>query len=159
MKAHSLISSRNKHERSFPRYGLTKHPRGWGVGLNLLWGDFLNDVPQLPRHLGPEDVKGLVGMQLAVALIVLEEAVVGALVPLKEKEMVFSRRGTCLGAPSSEQIPDFPTSLLSLASRGDPARGLCSQGILSLVTLAQLQTSGSWTLGVLSELKGALGTI
>lgn len=39
-----------------------EHPRGWGIWLNLLWGDFLNDVPQLPRHLGLEDVKELIRM-------------------------------------------------------------------------------------------------
>ena len=100
----------------------------------------MNDVPQLPRHLGPEDVKGLIGMKLAITLIVLKEAVVRALVPLKEKEMVFSRRGMCLG---SQQIPDSSTSQHSLDSTGDPAHSLCSQGILSLVTLEQPQTSGS----------------
>ena len=28
----------------------------------------MNDVPQLPRHLGLEDVKGLIRMQLTIAL-------------------------------------------------------------------------------------------
>lgn len=79
----------------FPRPGLTKHPRGWGVGLDGLWGDFLNDVPQLPRHLGLQDVKGLIRMQLTIALEVIEETIVGILVPLKKKEEVFSRRAAC----------------------------------------------------------------
>lgn len=57
-----LTCSRIKHKRSFPRHGLTEHPRRGGVWLNLLGGDFLNDVPQLPRHLGLEDVKGLIDL-------------------------------------------------------------------------------------------------
>lgn len=42
----------------------------------------MNDVPQLPRHLGLEDVKGLIRMQLTIALEVIEETVVGIPVPL-----------------------------------------------------------------------------
>lgn len=52
----------------------------------------MNDVPQLPRHLGLEDVKGLIRMQLTIALVVIKETVVGILVPLKKKETVSSRR-------------------------------------------------------------------
>lgn len=86
-----LISSRNKHARSFPRHELTKHPRGWGVWLNLFWGDFLKNVPQLPRHLGLEDVKGLIGVQLTITLVVIKEIIIRILVPLKKKEVVLSR--------------------------------------------------------------------
>lgn len=84
----TLIASRNKHGRSFPRRGLTEHPGGRGVWLNLLRGDFLNDVPQLPRHLGLEDVKRLVRMQPTIALVVVKEFVVGVLVPLQKKGMI-----------------------------------------------------------------------
>lgn len=59
-----------------------KHPRGWWVWLNLLWGDFLNDIPQLPRHLGLENIKGLTRMQLTIALVVGKKTVVRILVPL-----------------------------------------------------------------------------
>lgn len=52
----------------------------------------MNDVPQLPRHLGLEDVKGLIRMQLTITLEVIEETVVGIPVPLKKKEEVSSRR-------------------------------------------------------------------
>ena len=55
----------------------------------------MNDVPQLPRHLGLEDVKGLIRMQLTITLEVIKETVVRILVPLKKKEEVFSRRATC----------------------------------------------------------------
>ena len=78
--------------RGLLRHGLTEHPRGWGVWLDQLRGDFLNDVPQLPRHLGLEDVKGLIRMQLTITLEVIEETVVGIPVPLKKKEEVSSRR-------------------------------------------------------------------
>ena len=52
----------------------------------------MNDVPQLPRHLRLEDVKGLIRMQLTIALEVIEETVVRISVPLKKKEEVSSRR-------------------------------------------------------------------
>lgn len=42
----------------------------------------MNDVPQLPRHLRLEDVKGLIRMQLTIALEVIEVTVVGIPVPL-----------------------------------------------------------------------------
>lgn len=48
----------------------------------------MNDVPQLPGHLGSEDVKGLIRMQFTIALVVIKESVVGILVPLKKKEMI-----------------------------------------------------------------------
>lgn len=60
----------------------TKHPRRWGVWLNLVRGDFLKDIPQLPRHLGPEDVERLTGMQPTITLVVIKEIVVRILVPL-----------------------------------------------------------------------------
>lgn len=48
----------------------------------------MNDVPQLPGHLGSEDVKGLIRMQFTIALVVIKESVVRILVPLKKKEMI-----------------------------------------------------------------------
>lgn len=85
-----------------------KHPGGWGIWLTLLCGDFLNDVPELPRHLRLEDVKGLIRMQLATALLVVEEAVVssGSTVGyLNGKQM----RPTQLGIPHCTRcLEDMP---------------------------------------------------
>lgn len=51
----------------------------------------MQDVPKLPRHLGLEDIKWLVGVQIAISLVVIEEIVVGVLVPLEQKDSVFLR--------------------------------------------------------------------
>lgn len=81
----------------------------------------MNDVPQLPRHLGLEDVKGLVWMQLAVAFIVLEEAIVRALVPLKRRKWSSQGEGDDLEPLPQSGFQTAHHSSLLLAQGTQPA--------------------------------------
>lgn len=86
MRPKKKVNLFEKTTQDFSRPGLTQHAGGWGIWLNPVWRDFLHDVPQFPRHLRPEHIKGLVGVQLAITLIRFEEIVVWLLIPLGEKK-------------------------------------------------------------------------
>lgn len=56
-------------------------PEDGGITESLL-GRFLAGCPTTPRHPGLEDVKGQIGVQLTIALVVIKEIIVWILVPL-----------------------------------------------------------------------------
>lgn len=99
----------------------------------------MNDVPQLPRHLGLEDVKGLIRMQLTIALEVTEETVVGIPVPLKKKEEVSSRRAMGWSAAAPGSHPPLRTRGGGEGPRQTPERqpftGIDSRLLLHITAL------------------------
>lgn len=63
----------------------TNEARRWWVGLNLLLGVLLDDVPKLPYKFRMKNVEGLIWVPLTMLNIWCEQVVVWLLVPLREK--------------------------------------------------------------------------
>lgn len=64
----------------------TNEARRWWVGLNLLLGVLLNNVPKLPYKFRMKNVKWLIWVSLPVLNIWSEQVVIWFLVPLRKKK-------------------------------------------------------------------------
>lgn len=63
----------------------TNETRRWWIGLNLLLGVLLDDVPKLPYKFRVKNVEGLIWVPLTMLDIWCEQVVIWLLVPLRGK--------------------------------------------------------------------------